>query len=114
MAQKQNLQEKKTGKTSHLVVAKVLALAAFCVVILFFLVEVFSIAVYGLPLLLTEVAKYNGVKTGADWVLGMILWGFPSLFLTLLVTGLHWVMLRAVFGRMGRWVVRVLKQTGRE
>lgn len=94
-----------------LIAAKVIAVSGFCLGVLFLLSEVLAFCMYGIPLLVVEIAKVQGVGTGADWVIGGTLWFLPSLFLVLVLALAHWALLKACIGRMFRWMVGVLKKS---
>lgn len=96
---------------SRLIVAKLISLLSFGFVLLFLLTEVCTFAMYGLPYLSTEIARNVGVQSGADWVVGCILWGFPTLFLTIVLALLHVYLVRMILGKVWRWMVAVMKKS---
>ena len=109
MSQK-NKEVRPTTK-SQLIVAKIIAVAAFLVVGLFVVSEVMAVGTYGLPLIAVQMAQLNGVKSGADWVIGGTLWALPMLFFTILLAWVHIVFIKGVFAKMYRWMKNVLKKT---
>lgn len=102
--------ELKVKQKGSLFIAKLIAGLA-CVCVLFLVsVEVFTFASYVLPLWLTLMAQLVNVKEGTDWVIGMILWGFPALFITVFSVLVHFYGLRHLLKVLFRWVVRVFRQ----
>ena len=94
-----------------LILAKIIALSVFCLVCLIMISEVFSFGSWGLPLLLTYVANGVGVTKGADWVIGGILWAFPSLFFTIVFALLHFYGWKAVLKRLWKWMIFIMKKS---
>ena len=111
MKMSQKNKEVRPTTKSQLIVAKIIAVAAFLVVGLFVVSEVMAVGTYGLPLIAVQMARLNGVKSGADWVIGGTLWALPMLFFTILLAWVHIVFIKGVFTKMYRWVKNVLKKT---
>lgn len=109
-----NESSKKAGVTSsatRLIVAKLIALIVFGFVLLFLMTEVCTFGMYGLPYLSTEIARNVGVQSGADWVIGCILWGFPTLFLTIVLALCHFYLIKMIIGKLWRWLVAVMRKS---
>ena len=94
-----------------LIVAKILAVCAFCAVFLLLIAEVMSMCMYGIPLLTVQIARLQGVGAGADWVIGGTLWLLPALFLVLILSWVHIVMIRKITMRMWHFMLRVLRKS---
>lgn len=99
------------GSLSRLIVAKIIALSVFIVVMILVISEVMGFAMYGIPYLFTEIARNVGVTSGADWVVGGILWAFPCLFLTIFLALLHYAVLKKIVVKLWRWMVAVMKKS---
>lgn len=99
------------GSASRLIVAKLIALFSFGFVMLFLMTEVCTMGMYGLPYLTTEIARNVGVQSGSDWVVGSILWWFPSLFLTIILAVFHVYLIKAVVKKMWKWLVSVMRKS---
>lgn len=96
---------------SSLVVAKVIAVAVFCMVVLLLCSEMLAVAMYGIPLLLVEIAKVQGVGQGADWIIGCTLWFFPSLFMVLMLVAGHIALAKVCLKKLWTWVSGVLRKS---
>lgn len=101
-------------KTGSLVVAKLIAGLCFFGALFFFMVEVFSFAMYVLPLWLTLIAQTVNVDSANNWIVACIVWAFPSLFFTIFAVLVHFYGIRYCLVRLFKWFVRVLRQTGKE
>lgn len=105
--------ETNTSKKSvtRLWIAKLIALLTFGFVLMFVMTEVCTFGMYGIPYLSTEIARNVGVQAGADWVVGCILWGFPTLFLTIVLALVHFYLVKLIMGKMWRWLMAVMRKS---
>lgn len=97
--------------SSRLIVAKVIAFSVFCLGVLFVITEIMTMCMYGIPYILTEIARNVGVQAGADWVVGGILWAFPALFITIILALLHFFAAKKIIVKLWKWMISVMKKS---
>lgn len=95
---------------TSLILAKIIALSVCFILVILAVSEIFAFGGYALPLLLTYLANNVGVTKGADWVIGGILWAFPSLFVTIILSLLHFYFWKMIFVKVWRWMIVIMKK----
>lgn len=98
---------KKNEKKKGAGLRRVLAVFGLFFSSVFLLSEFMVFALYALPLISIWIAQTQGVGMDAEWMIAVVVWGLPSLFVTLACTALHVWLFARIGRRLGRWAKRM-------
>lgn len=103
-----------TPKTSAVFTAKFIAVFAFAMLLFFCFAEIMTFASYAIPLMtvsmyqLFEKIQTADANINANVSLYTVI--FPSLFLVLVTSLLHYSVIKYLIKRVGKWMMGVLHQ----
>lgn len=103
--------EKKNGSLARLIVAKVIAVAIFCIVCLLLFSEVASVATTGIPYLSTYIMDIFGSETVLSSTATLyIYWLLPMFFIVILLALVHYAFIKAILKKLWHWMINVMRK----